>query len=246
MASLEESAVDTCARALREQILSGTLPAGVRLPPERELAERFDVNRVTVRGALAQLEAEHLLSVRQGSGYTVRAWRRTGGPDLIAPLVSLARTSKDRAAIVRDLLLVRRQLARAIVERLAEGVDDDAAAAIEDAIDRLERAAKADDVAAIAHADLDVAGAIVDATRSPVLALCFNPVASLLTALPLLQAAMFREPDTNVAAWRALLAWARSPNRAGIDTILEALAARDEETALALTKLEKKQKEYGR
>lgn len=246
MTQLAESAVDTCARALREQILSGTLPAGVRLPPERELAERFDVNRVTVRGALAQLEAEHLVSVRQGSGYTVRAWRRTGGPDLIAPLVALARTSKDRAAIVRDLLLVRRQLARAIIERLADGIDDDDASGIAAAIDRLEREARSGDVAAFARADLEVAGAIVDATRSPVLALCFNPVASLLTALPRLQAAMFREPQSNVAAWRALLAWSRSPRRTDIETILEQLAARDEETIDALKRLEKKQREEGR
>jgi GntR family transcriptional regulator len=30
---------------LREQILAGALPEGTRLPPERTLAERLDVNR---------------------------------------------------------------------------------------------------------------------------------------------------------------------------------------------------------
>lgn len=247
MSAAETSAVDTCARTLREQILSGALPAGVRLPPERELADRFAVNRVTVRGALAQLASEHLVSVRQGSGYTVRAWRRTGGPDLIATLVALARSSKDRATIVRDLLLVRRHLARAIVERLAEGIEETHARAIEEAIGRLERIADTGDVAAIARADLEVAGAVVEATRSAVLALCFNPVASLLTALPRLQTAMFREPETNVAAWRALLAWARRPSRGGIEAIADLLTERDQRTVEAFERLEKKQqKEEGR
>lgn len=247
MSPAEESAVDTCARALREQILAGALPAGVRLPPERELADRFDVNRVTVRGALAQLAAEHLVSVRQGSGYTVRAWRRTGGPDLIATLVSLARSARDRTTIVRDLLLVRRQLARAIIERLADGVDDEDARAIEEAITRLEHAARGKDVGAIARADLEVAGAVVDATGSAVLALCYGPVASLLTALPRLQTAMFREPETNVAAWRALVAWARSPSRDDVDAIAGELAARDARTVEAFERLEKRQhKEEGR
>jgi DNA-binding transcriptional regulator YhcF (GntR family) len=33
---------------LREQILTGALPEGTRLPPERALAERLGVNRSTV------------------------------------------------------------------------------------------------------------------------------------------------------------------------------------------------------
>jgi DNA-binding transcriptional MocR family regulator len=60
--------VDHCAGRIRESILGGEISAGTRLPPERALAERFGVNRVTVRGALARLEAEGLVDVRQGSG----------------------------------------------------------------------------------------------------------------------------------------------------------------------------------
>src|SRR5260221_1661787 len=122
--SSSPSAVETCTRVLRNAILSREFPPGLRLPPERTLAERFRVNRVTVRTALARLEAEHLLSVRQGSGYCVRDFLRTGGPDLIATLASLARDANDRAAIVRDLLLVRRQLAGAMLERLVESADE--------------------------------------------------------------------------------------------------------------------------
>lgn len=234
MSAPSESAAEACARALRAQILGGTLGAGARLPPERELSARFGVNRVTVRAALARLEAEHLVTVRQGSGYTVRPWRRTGGPDLIASITALAAASGDRAAIAEDLLLVRRQLARAVLERLADGVSERALAAIAEAVDRLEDAAHGGDPVAIARADLEVAGALVDATGSAVLALCMNPVASLLGELPELRDAMFREPLANVAAWRALVAWLAAGSRDGIEPILAALRERDEATIRSL------------
>ncbi|WCB94128.1 Putative L-lactate dehydrogenase operon regulatory protein [Baekduia alba] len=45
---------------LRESILSGQLPAGSALPPERELSERYGVGRTTVREALRALQATGL------------------------------------------------------------------------------------------------------------------------------------------------------------------------------------------
>jgi len=53
---------------LREKIRSGEYPAGSRLPSESDLASQFDVSRATIRTALATLEAEHLISRRQGDG----------------------------------------------------------------------------------------------------------------------------------------------------------------------------------
>jgi DNA-binding FadR family transcriptional regulator len=45
---------------LRESILSGELPPGSALPPERELSERFGVGRTTVREALRSLQTRGL------------------------------------------------------------------------------------------------------------------------------------------------------------------------------------------
>jgi DNA-binding FadR family transcriptional regulator len=45
---------------LREAILSGELPPGSVLPPERELSERFGVGRTTVREALRALQTKGL------------------------------------------------------------------------------------------------------------------------------------------------------------------------------------------
>lgn len=60
-------ASSSIADQIRQAIVTGKLPAGERLPPERELAEQFGVSRVTVRDALRALEAMGLLEVRVGA-----------------------------------------------------------------------------------------------------------------------------------------------------------------------------------
>lgn len=59
------------AEQLRDAILDGRYRAGDKLPPERELAEEFQVNRTSVREAIKVLEGLGLVSVRQGDGATV-------------------------------------------------------------------------------------------------------------------------------------------------------------------------------
>jgi len=54
--------------ALKGEIADGTYRTGDRLPTEKELSERFGVNRHTVRRALAELTAEQTITVRRGSG----------------------------------------------------------------------------------------------------------------------------------------------------------------------------------
>ncbi|TPF79933.1 MULTISPECIES: PLP-dependent aminotransferase family protein [unclassified Bifidobacterium] len=53
---------------LREQIVSGALAEGYRLPPERELAVRLEVNRTTVLQAYQQLKDEGLIASKVGKG----------------------------------------------------------------------------------------------------------------------------------------------------------------------------------
>ena len=60
------------AEQLRDAILDGRFPTGRRLPPERELAAEFRVNRTSVREAIKVLENAGLVTVRQGDGATVQ------------------------------------------------------------------------------------------------------------------------------------------------------------------------------
>lgn len=52
-------------------IKEGDFPVGSRLPTERELAERFNVSRPTIREAIIALEAKEEVSVKAGSGVYV-------------------------------------------------------------------------------------------------------------------------------------------------------------------------------
>jgi DNA-binding GntR family transcriptional regulator len=64
------SAVDALVSVLREQILDGELPGGGRLV-ERELVERYDVARHTLRAALRQLQADGLVRIEPNRGARV-------------------------------------------------------------------------------------------------------------------------------------------------------------------------------
>jgi DNA-binding FadR family transcriptional regulator len=232
-----ESSVAACARALRSAILSGEIAVGERLPAERALAETFGVNRVTVRAALSQLEAARLVTVRQGSGYLVRDYRREGGPDLLPAIVALAEDEDSRINVARDLLRVRRQLARAVFEAMAERAGPDDVEHIKIAVARFaEIAATNPGPARMAEADVDVTTAVVEAAHSAVLALCLNPIAGVVTRFPGLREAMYAAPEHNVAGYRALVIWLESRRADVADLIVAELGRRDEATLEALAR----------
>ncbi len=61
------------AHSLARDIHGGRFVKGQRLPAERDLAQRFQVSRPTVREAIIALEITGLVEVRQGSGVYVRS-----------------------------------------------------------------------------------------------------------------------------------------------------------------------------
>ena len=65
---------------IEEMLLHGELTIGDRLPPIRQLAERFHCNYHTVRKGLDALIREELLESRTGSGVFVRGGSRTISP----------------------------------------------------------------------------------------------------------------------------------------------------------------------
>lgn len=106
-------------------ISGGAFPPGSRLPGERELAERFDVSRVTVREAEIALQALGYLSIKIGSGVYVLDPAENGSGSL--PAVSPFELTEARllfeseaaalaARQIDDKTLVKLQ---ALVERMA-------------------------------------------------------------------------------------------------------------------------------
>lgn len=75
-----KSLADQVYERILEQIVSGQLAEGTRLPPEIELARAFDVSRSTLRQALGRLQADGLIVSRRGSGSYVG---RRPPPDIL-------------------------------------------------------------------------------------------------------------------------------------------------------------------
>jgi len=76
---------------LREQIDEGAYAVDEKLPSEKELGEKFEVSRVTVRRALQTLENEDYIYRRQGLGSFVKERRASQG------LVRLTDFAQDMA-----------------------------------------------------------------------------------------------------------------------------------------------------
>lgn len=104
---------------LRRLVVGGSYEPGDRLPPERELAQRFGVSRPALREAIRSLVTSGLLEARRGSGTYVAPIHL---PDLFAvrlrlePLAAELAASRCTRAQGRRLAVLR--------ERLASALDD--------------------------------------------------------------------------------------------------------------------------
>ena len=77
---------------------SGEFPIGGRLPPERELAERFGVSRPTIREAIIALEVLDRVEVKTGSGVYVLPYNAKNG-DGYDPSITAFELTEARALI---------------------------------------------------------------------------------------------------------------------------------------------------
>jgi GntR family transcriptional repressor for pyruvate dehydrogenase complex len=115
------SVVDAVSDRLRNEILAGRIAAGSRLPSERELSLALGVNRLTLRAALARLEAMGLVSTRHGSGTEVVPWRERAGLEAL-PMVMNSLDGNEPAffELLASLLEIRRVLVSEAVALAAE------------------------------------------------------------------------------------------------------------------------------
>jgi GntR family transcriptional regulator, transcriptional repressor for pyruvate dehydrogenase complex len=79
---------EACAARIEAMILAGELPAGEKLPPEREFAARLGVSRPVVHEALVELAMKGLVSISPRHGVTVCDFRSSGSLLLIDSLLA--------------------------------------------------------------------------------------------------------------------------------------------------------------
>jgi DNA-binding FadR family transcriptional regulator len=104
-------------------IYEGRLTVGDRLPPERELAEIFQVSRASVREALRVLEAFGVLTARRGTGADSGS---IVSAENDSPLSGLLRLYASLLQMpLTDLLEVREALETLTARRAAERASDE-------------------------------------------------------------------------------------------------------------------------
>jgi DNA-binding FadR family transcriptional regulator len=118
------------AHSLEKAILRGEFPEGCRLPPERELAERYRVSRSTIREAVGKLAQLGLVATQPQSGTYVTRYLTEGSLDLLLHLMRHSETVDPEVVIsmmefrkMSELHAVRKAVERACrgdIEHLRE------------------------------------------------------------------------------------------------------------------------------
>lgn len=91
---------DRLVEAIREQIASGELPPGGKLPTENQLCGDYGVSRTVVREAVTRLAADGLVQPRQGAGVFVSDAAGFAMENLIAEM-------SGKVSLVLNVLEVR-------------------------------------------------------------------------------------------------------------------------------------------
>jgi GntR family transcriptional regulator, transcriptional repressor for pyruvate dehydrogenase complex len=103
--SESSSAVDVVLAQIRELIVEGGLKVGDKLPTERELCERFNSSRNTVREAMRMLKAFGVVEVRPKVGATIVDQRMNRAFDLFSfNVTGISRQTFDDIQGFRELI----------------------------------------------------------------------------------------------------------------------------------------------
>ncbi len=116
-------------RRIERMILEQMQP-GDRLPPERQLAEMFQVSRSSIRDAIRTLETMGLVEARQGAGTVVR---ELTVHSVVTPISSVLVRKRE---LVSELLEVRRIIEPPLAARAALHATDEELAEMQDILRR--------------------------------------------------------------------------------------------------------------
>ncbi|MGA7816932.1 FadR/GntR family transcriptional regulator [Caballeronia sp.] len=202
-------------RTLTDEIVSGRLQPGDRLPTEHYLSENFGVSRNVVREAIASLRTQGLIESRQGVGAFVMM--RESDP---APRVSINLLQGDPT--IRNMFEVRAALESQAAALAAINMTPRHLRSIQSAVERMrdQEAPTADTVSA----DVDFHRAVAAASGNDYLA---TMIGTVLEPMRLLIAAAFSRPGP---------VFGKMPNaaRQEHDVILEALIKKEPAVARQL------------
>ncbi len=159
-------------RQIQEQIKAGELNPGDKLPPERELAEMFNVSRNSLREALRTLEMMNYVEIKSGEGVFVKEIRID---ELFEPIIDAISFDKQ---LLFDLLDVRELIEMETARRAAEYGTKDDFKRIQEAIEIMEKEIESKGIGLMG--DSGFHHAIAAATHNRAFMMIFNLITEAL------------------------------------------------------------------
>lgn len=157
---------------IKKLIIEGQLAPGDKLLTERELSERLQVSRASVREALSALNLAGILEIRHGEGIYVK---RPAPNAVIEPLTFILLLEKDK---LKDILEVRKALeveaAGLAAERCTPGLLQELKAVVEEMEEDLPAGEKAEQL------DLRFHLTLAQASQNPLLSRLMNTVQEII------------------------------------------------------------------
>ena len=150
-------------RQIEQLILRGILRPGERLPPERELAERMNVSRPSLRDAISALQDSGLLAARPGAGVYVADVLGSA----FAPALTELFARHDEA--VFDYLSFRRDMEGLAAERATRLASDTDLAVVNAVFEKMEAAHPKRNSDEEARLDAQFHMAIIEASHNVVM-----------------------------------------------------------------------------
>ncbi len=160
---------------ITDALVKGELKPGDKLPPERDLAEQFNVSRTVIRDAIKTLAGRGLLQVRHGSGIFVA----TAEESTTGLTRALSNTLLLQGSGLRDLFEVRKVLERRAAELAAENRTPENLERLKNIVEDARR--RPNDFEVLSERDAQFHVAIAEASQNLVL------VRVMLTLLDLLE-----------------------------------------------------------
>ncbi len=160
---------------LRRAILSGKFASGERLPGERELAQKYQTNRNTLREAVRRLEHARLVTVRHGQGVTVADFRKTGTMELLPPFLENSGDLGEIAHLLEDILPARLLVLEFATKLASQRADPQDVSRIRDITDLLIAAFERGDPVVLAHGFQRWLDALIEAGHSVAVRWIANP-----------------------------------------------------------------------
>lgn len=105
-------------KQLREMIAADNLKSGDKIPSERELTERLNVGRSSVREALRALELLGLIETRRGEGTFIRDFRGNQLVQLLGTFI--LQDEKAKLDVIETKNLIEMDLLRLVLNRADE------------------------------------------------------------------------------------------------------------------------------